>query len=129
MTAEQAAAWPVGQAHTIWELVLHMAAWQGEVLRRLDGHPPGMPAQGDWPAPGELTAGAWQGACAELEASLYRLAERVERLSAEDLAERVGQADRPLGTGVSKSEMVIGVLQHNAYHSGQIALLRKALDV
>ena len=37
VTAAQAAARPVKNAHTIWELVLHIAAWDGAVLRRLGG--------------------------------------------------------------------------------------------
>jgi hypothetical protein len=28
----------VGAGHTIWELVLHLAAWRGEIARRLQGH-------------------------------------------------------------------------------------------
>ena len=35
-------------------------------------------------------------------------------------------ADAPLGTGVSYEGMVSGALQHNAYHGGQVALLRRA---
>src|SRR4029077_2088203 len=37
VTAAQAAARPIRSAHTLWELVLHVAAWDGAVLRRLDG--------------------------------------------------------------------------------------------
>ena len=35
LTAEQAAARPVAEGHSIWELVLHLTAWTGEVTRRL----------------------------------------------------------------------------------------------
>jgi hypothetical protein len=37
VTAARAAARPIGSAHTIWELVLHIAAWDGAVLRRMGG--------------------------------------------------------------------------------------------
>ncbi len=37
VTAAQAAARPITHAHSIWELVLHIAAWDGVVLRRLGG--------------------------------------------------------------------------------------------
>lgn len=130
VSAEQAAAWPVAGAHTIWELVLHMDGWHAEALRRLEGHPPGMPPQGDWPPPPpDPSEATWQEARTSLEASLFRLCDRVERTSDDELAERVGQASRPLGTGTTKAEMLIGILQHNAYHSGQVALLRKALGL
>jgi hypothetical protein len=35
--------------------------------------------------------------------------------------------DPALGTGATYRGMVNGLVQHNAYHSGQLALLRKAL--
>jgi hypothetical protein len=44
VTAAQAAARPIQGAHTIWELVLHIAAWDGAVLRRLGGVRSGFPA-------------------------------------------------------------------------------------
>ena len=37
VTAAQASARPIKNAHTIWELVLHIAAWDNAVLRRLGG--------------------------------------------------------------------------------------------
>src|ERR1035438_10207490 len=37
VTAAQAASRPIAGAHTIWELVLHIAAWDGAALRRLGG--------------------------------------------------------------------------------------------
>jgi hypothetical protein len=56
------------------------------------------------------------------------LAEAVRRYPAERWARRVGgERDAPLGTGVTYAEMVQGLLQHDAYHGGQIGLLRKAL--
>ena len=125
-----AAARPLPEAHGIWEVVLHMTAWQREVLRRLGGAEPGEPADGDWPAPAVPGQDAWDRARAELGASLEEVAAAVAALSDEDLRELVGTArDRALGSGVTRAEMVAGLLQHNAYHSGQIALLRKALGI
>jgi uncharacterized damage-inducible protein DinB len=128
VSAAQAAAHPVAGAHSIWEIVLHLAAWQGEVTRRLEGNAPAMPEGGDWPEVREVSEGAWQGACDRLDATQTRLRETLERLSDADL-ERTGGSfsDRALGTGVLHRTMVIGVLQHAAYHSGQVVLLRKAL--
>jgi uncharacterized damage-inducible protein DinB len=122
-----AAARPLANGHNIWEIVLHMTAWQREVARRLGGAEPQPPEDGDWPAPPMPSQDAWDSARAELGTSLEQLAIAVSALSDEDLREPVGSArDRALGAGVTKAEMVAGVLQHNAYHSGQIALLLKA---
>ena len=34
--AKKAAAHPIAGAHSIWELLLHLSAWDGAVLRRMD---------------------------------------------------------------------------------------------
>jgi uncharacterized damage-inducible protein DinB len=128
LSPEAAASRPVSTAHTIWEVVLHMTAWQREVLARLDGKKPSLPEMGDWPAVPDPTAAAWKGARQDLERSLNELVRRMKALRDRDLDVLVGATrSRPLGSGVSRAEMALGVLQHNAYHSGQIALLRKAL--
>jgi uncharacterized damage-inducible protein DinB len=131
VSPSMAAARPVADGHSIWEIVLHMTGWQREVARRLGGAAPGLPDEGDWPVPPESSAessgDAWDQAQAGLRESLKQLAHAVSALSDQDLETRIGTSDRPLGTGVTKAETVIGMLQHNAYHSGQIALLLKAL--
>ena len=111
VTAAEAAARPIPDAHTIWELVLHMAAWAGEVTRRLGGAAPSEPAEGDWPAmPAEPSDGAW----AEAKA---RLGEAHADLTAAVVAiEQISGAD---------AHAANGLLQHDAYHSGQVSLLRK----
>jgi uncharacterized damage-inducible protein DinB len=123
-----AAALPIPDGHSIWEIVLHMTAWQREVVRRLGGAEPQPPEEGDWPTPPRPGEEAWDHARAELGTSLEELATTVSTMSDDDLREIVGTArDRALGSGITRAEMVAGALQHNAYHSGQIALLRKAL--
>src|SRR4051812_37364363 len=47
---EQALARPLGQAHTIWELVLHVTAWCEIARLRLNGDATGDPTpEQDWP--------------------------------------------------------------------------------
>jgi len=127
LTAAQAAAHPIPGAHSIWELVLHLAAWQGEVTRRLKGNAPAMPEEGDWPLVGEISEAAWQSALEHLDATFARLLETLGRLTDADLDRSGGSLDRALGTGAQLRTMVVGLLQHAAYHSGQIVMLRKAL--
>ena len=128
LTPEQAAAHPVPEAHSIWELVLHITAWAGEVTRRLAGAEPAMPAEGDWPAVGPVSPRSWSEALERLRTAHAALVDAVRRHPAERWTQRVGgERDAPLGTGVTYAEMVQGLLQHDAYHGGQIGLLRKAL--
>lgn len=130
LDAHTAAARPVAEGHSIWELVLHMTGWQGEVQLRLGGASPTYPAEGDWPEVGEPSEERWQAARAALKASTERLQAAIAALTEDALDRRVGVArDRPLGAGVTLRDTILGIVQHNAYHSGQIALLRRALGV
>lgn len=131
ITAAEAAAHPIPGAHSIWEIVLHLTAWQNEVRRRLGGSAPAAPEEGDWPQPSEASETAWQRDRELLGASLTELLEVMSGLAERDL-ERTGGSisdrDAALGTGVTHRAMVNGLVQHLAYHTGQIVLLRKALQ-
>ncbi len=129
VTAAEAGAHPVPGAHSIWEIVLHLISWQNEVRRRLGGKPPTQPEEGDWPAVADLSETAWRRDQDRLAASL---SEVIEDLSGrpEGILDQPGgflAREPALGTGVTFRGMVDGLVQHNAYHGGQIALLRKAL--
>jgi len=39
LTAAEAASHPAGSTHSVWQLVLRMTAWTGEVGRRIAGSP------------------------------------------------------------------------------------------
>jgi uncharacterized damage-inducible protein DinB len=127
--AELAAQRPPGEAHSIWELVLHLAAWQREVVERLTGKEPGEPRMGEWPeVPSPPNEAAWGAAIDELEASFGALQTQLALLPTGDLDRRVGKAeDRALATGSTVRQTLSGLLQHHAYHGGQIALLRRVL--
>ena len=128
LTAPEAAARPVAGGHSIWEIVLHAAAWAGEVRRRLEGGRPSLPAEGDWPPVTDASARAWTAAREHLRASHEALALAVGAFPQRRWSERVGgEPDAPLGTGVTYAAMVSGLLQHSGYHGGQIGLLRRAL--
>lgn len=126
--AEAAAAHPAPGAHSIWEIVLHLTAWNREVTRRLRDGDARDPADGDWPiVPATPTDGAWRDALSRLRASQDELRAAIEALSPERWAARIsGPRDPALGTGITNREMLYGVLQHEAYHTGQMALLAKA---
>ncbi|MDB4893367.1 MAG: DinB family protein [Gemmatimonadetes bacterium] len=126
VTLDEATRHPDGGAHSIWQLLLHMRAWTNEVARRVREGNPGEPAEGDWPPVGAASEKAWHSAVTSLEAAHAELSAAVRGLREGQLDERVGgQRDAPLGTGVTYREMLHGLAQHDAYHSGQIALLKR----
>jgi hypothetical protein len=123
-----AIAHPVPGAHSIIELVLHLAAWTQEVGSRLRGNPPALPAIGDWPAWDGDAGRAWDSAQRTLDEAHADLLRFVERLPVGRLSDRIGDSREPaLGTGVTVAAMLAGLAQHNAYHGGQIMILKRAM--
>ena len=61
VTATQAAAHPIKNAHSIWELVLHIAAWDGAVRRRLGGRGRRLsPVRRNFPPVKDTSESAWR---------------------------------------------------------------------
>jgi uncharacterized damage-inducible protein DinB len=128
VTAADAAAHPLAGSHSIWEIVLHMTAWTREVARRLRGGAVQQPLEGDWPPVGETTDQTWTAALADLAAAHADLEQAVLAFPEERLDSMVGpERDPALGTGVSYRVTVSGLAQHDAYHGGTIAMLKRAL--
>jgi uncharacterized damage-inducible protein DinB len=125
--APRASAHPLKGTHSIWEIAQHVIAWRREVAARLRGKPPSTPAPGDWPAPGTGEP-AWAETKAELDASHRELVAAVANLDDAALEHPVGQSrDAAVGAGVSVAIMLHGIVQHDAYHCGQMSMLAKAL--
>ena len=126
VTGDEAATRVAPHVHTVWELVLHMTAWKREVHKRLMGAPATEPEDGDWPPVGPITSERWTKALGELDAAQAALMAAVRDLAESRLFEPTNDPrDRPLGTGVTRYVLLHGLVQHDAYHAGQIALLLK----
>lgn len=123
VTAEQAAERPVPGAHTIWELVHHITAWTEIARQRLAGTMPGeaTPEQ-DWPPVRDTSADAWRAAVERMKEAHRELAADVAKLDDAVLIGRVPGKDH------SVLVMLHGVIEHDAYHGGQIAILKRALE-
>lgn len=122
ISAEQAAAHPIPGAHSIWELVLHLAGTYDLVLRRLAGDGRMLTPEEDWrPAP-PVSAESW----ARTVEVLRELNEDVRRAVRGFDPERLDQplVAEPPYTAYTQ---FIGITQHDLYHAGQIAILKRAL--
>jgi uncharacterized damage-inducible protein DinB len=121
VTAAEAAARPLARAHSIWELALHIAAWENAARRRLTGDRAELPTAEDWPALLETGEAAWQEALQFLKTNHQELRAEIARLTDAELR-------KPILEGMSSIYGTLhGVIQHDLYHAGQIALLKKAL--
>lgn len=127
IAADVAAAHPIPGAHSILEIVLHIAAWMGEARERLIGAPPGQPAEGDWPDHGDTGEVGWKLAKSKLAAAHEALLRALDTTPEDQLWQVVGSQvrDRADGTGTSYYVLLHGVVQHNVYHSAQIGALRR----
>jgi len=120
LTAEVAFAHPIPDAHSIWEIVAHLAAWDGVVADRItDRRAIEAPVNGDFPPVTDSGPGAWAEALRELDRQHARVIEAAAGLDEATLGEAVAGKPYPA------AHMIRGVAQHMAYHAGQIALLRK----
>ena len=122
-----ATARPIPLAHSISEIVLHLTAWTREVARRLRVGLAHDPDDGDWPTRFITTDAEWAAVVAAFDAANAELAMAIAELDESRLEERIGDVrDRALGSGVSLYVTLHGLVQHHAYHAGQIMLLKRA---
>ena len=120
--AARAAARPIAHAHTIWDLVLHIAAWDDAVLRRLGGAAVELSDVENFPPVTDTSDAAWRKALAEVRSVHEKLAAAVAALPDSRLDEMVPGKE---GAHYTFYYMLHGVVQHELYHAGQIALLKK----
>jgi len=113
----KARAKPLANAHSIWEIVNHLTAWQVFTLRVIDGAPYAtLQGDADWPP----ISGSWESAVAGLESSHATLLAKIDQFSDDKIKENVPGADYPWRT------LFRGIASHSLYHAGQIGLLKRA---
>jgi uncharacterized damage-inducible protein DinB len=122
VTAEQASKHPIPSAHSIWELVNHIASWNSIVAHRASGEKVDVSPEQDWPPVWEATDVAWKRSLEHLRECHARLRAAVQNLREEQLNEIAPGKDH------SKYVMLHGAVQHDLYHAGQIAVLKKAVQ-
>ncbi|TWJ03462.1 putative damage-inducible protein DinB [Mucilaginibacter frigoritolerans] len=121
---------PAGSVHSIADIVLHMLAWTEEVLDRMNGLTAQLPSSGDWPEHGEPSEQKWQNYVNDLKLLNVNLLGVIRDFPEPDWNQPIKDERNPeLGTGVSFEELVKGLIQHNIYHSAQVALLTRIIQI
>jgi uncharacterized damage-inducible protein DinB len=118
--ATTAAAAPLPGVHSIWELILHIAAWDGAAIRRLKGQTVQLTGTDNFPIVPKPTDAAWQEAVAQVKLTHDTLVKMIAALPEPRLRDQVPGKDYDFYF------MLHGVVQHELYHAGQIAILKKA---
>ena len=120
VSATQAASHPIVGAHSIWELVLHIKAWEDACRRRLSGDRAELTDEEDWPAVAETSDEAWKNILTALREGHQKFSNAIA--SVDDT-----RLDEPILEGMNSVYATLhGAVQHDLYHAGQIAILKKA---
>jgi uncharacterized damage-inducible protein DinB len=126
VTAEQAAAHPIPGAHSIWELTLHIAAWESACKRRLQGDPAQLTDAEDFEPITDTSAAAWESTKQRLIDNHQELLNVIGNVTESRLNEPI--ITNSTATYSSVYVTLHGGVQHDLYHAGQIAILKKALE-
>ena len=117
---------PPNVPYTFWHLVEHLRIAQSDILefiRDADYVSPEWPS-GYWPAPdAQATADAWQGSLVAFHEDQDQLSAFVKDPEVDLLAEL------PHAPGYTILREILVVADHNAYHVGELAILRQLMDL
>lgn len=123
VTAEQAAWKPAGVDNSIWEIVSHLNFYNYAYVERFKGLTYEYPVDDNdatFTAPEGAADEAWAAEAARLDAILTEFRELIEGADESKFDETVS------GENPAKWKALISNINtHNAYHGGQILLLRK----
>ena len=122
VNAKTAAAHPIKDAHSIWELLLHIAAWDDAVRRRIGGTALTLSDDQNFPPVKDTSDAAWRQAIESVKRTHNELIKAVAAFPDSRLQEQVpGKTENYYNFYY----MFSGIVQHELYHAGQIALLKK----
>jgi DinB family protein len=123
VTAEQALARPIPNAHSIWEIVAHVDAWVHFFSGAIRGIPippwPAMPEELDWPPVAAANEDSWQESLSSFFNDHLQFAESIQDFGDDRLESTVP------GRSYNFNQMFQSASLHVVYHAGQIALLKK----
>lgn len=127
VTFETAFEKPQRATHNIAEILLHMLTWTQEVSSRMQGNAAGMPQGGNWPAAGELDEQKWQKWVNDLKLANLILIDIIQKFSDNNWDNLINDTreSEPITT---YEGLIYGFIQHQVYHAGQIAILKRIIN-
>ena len=114
---------PMKGVHTIREILLHIIVWIRIGRMQIDGEQGAkeLDRLEDWPVVEKKDAEAWRQTVKQLQEEHDLLLKRVSGLTDADLSKNV------VGKDYKIYILLHGIVQHNLYHAGQIALIKSSL--
>ncbi len=119
ISAEQANQRPIKDGNTIWEIVNHLIAWRENVLRRVQGEVIQTPSNNYIEKITDVSEAAWQQTLENLETTQKEWLYFLSTFNETDFSN-----EYPVNK-LTYYQHIHGIIQHDAYHLGQIVLLAK----
>jgi len=119
ITAKEAATKVFPNFNSIWEIVNHVASWRETVLKRISGEEVESPEDNYFSYIRDRSEPSWEASKDRLRNTQEQWLKAIKKLKKKDLQQVY--ATSPF----TNYELVNGILQHDAYHLGQIRLLLK----
>jgi uncharacterized damage-inducible protein DinB len=111
-----------GGGNSIWQLASHIIYWRTTVVNRLTGSSNPPPFK-DFLLPDELNAANWKQTQHDFEAAYHLLRTALHNVKDENLDKLSVNPEQTI------YQLILGCLQHDAYHLGQMMLLKKSLSL
>jgi len=121
LTSSQAAK-KIDHLNTIWQIVNHVIAWRETNLQRLKSQLPPAPANNFFEEIKDTSEKEWRTTLNKLERSQYNILFFISS-SKDSMLEKIYTPN-----DFTYYEHLQGILQHDAYHLGQIILLKKLIS-
>ncbi|MEO6546783.1 MAG: DinB family protein [Ferruginibacter sp.] len=119
VSAKQAAGKITPQWNSIWEILIHLIRWRENVLQRVQGVITESPDHNYFWRVEDESEEAWSNTLVELEKSQQNWISFLHGMHEEDL-EKVYERNN-----LSYYKNIHGIIQHDAYHLGQVIMLAK----
>jgi uncharacterized damage-inducible protein DinB len=128
VSAEQALKHPIPNAHSIWEIVQHVTVYEKEAKNNLEGKTfPFLPQDENWPPIIDTSEDAWKRTVEHLKTTHYGLLDAIAKFDPDGLDNQIDIVSAwPVPwSNTSYYTLLHGTINHDVYHAGQIAVLKK----
>ncbi len=123
LTAKEAATKPSPNFNSIWEIVNHVISWRETVLRRIRGENIESPEGNYFSYIRDRSESEWQKTREQFHESQLSWLGAIKKMKRKEL-DSTHEFSK-----FSNYELLYGIIEHDAYHLGQIRLIQKLVQL
>ncbi len=117
ISSQQASVRILDKSNTIWEIVNHMISWRLNVLKRISGRVIKTPDNNYFQPVTDKSGSAWLKTVEKYKDTEEKLIEMLKQFKAKNFSNTYSK------NGLTYYEHIHGIIQHDAYHLGQIRFI------